>query len=143
MVAKFIHIVLSLSILLSTTGLTLAKHYCQGEMQAVGVLSKASCCEKNEKAPCFNSDKSCGSHQDGDEDDGCCNSQPKYYKLSQDEQVQNVDFHQLKNPALLSAIFVVFNVHLPIEKAAKANYQTYRPPIVCDDILIRLQTFLC
>lgn len=140
MAAKFLHIILSLSVFLSTTGFTLSEHFCQNESQGIGAFSKMGGCQ-SEKAPCQQTENSCGSH-DG-EDNGCCNNSSEYFQSDQDKQVQSFEFKQLKNPVLLATIFVVFNIQLPSFETSQVKFLTYKPPIVCDDILVLLQTFLC
>ena len=139
--AKFLHIILALLVLLSTTGFTLSEHFCQSELQAVSVFPKAEGCQ-SEKAPCRSTKKSCSSHDEGD-CNGCCNNSSKYFQSDQDKQTHSFEFKQLKNPVLLATIFVVFNIQLPSFETAKVNFLTYKPPIVCDDIQVLLQTFLC
>lgn len=140
MAAKFLHIILSLSVFLSTTGFTMSEHFCQNESQGIGVFSKMEGCQ-SEKAPCRHAENSCGSHDE--EDNGCCNNSSEYFQSDQDKQVQSFEFKHLKNSVFLATIFVVFNIQLPSVETAKANFLTYKPPIVCDDILVLLQTFLC
>ena len=140
MAVKFLHIVLSFSVLLSTTGFTLSEHVCQSELQSVRVFSKTKGCH-SETAPCQRSGNCCSS-KDG-MDKNCCDSNSEYFQSDQDKQAQSFEFKQLKNPVLLAAIFVVFNIQLPSFETAQVNYLTYKPPIVCDDILVLLQTFLC
>lgn len=140
MAAKFLHIILALSVLFSTTGFTLSKHFCQKELQDVSLFAKAKNCQYSKKAPCQSASHHCGQHQDED-DNGCCNDTVKYYKLDQEKQAQSFKFKPLKAPVLLAAVLVVFNIALPADNTHFLTYQTYRPPIVCDDFQSMLQTF--
>ncbi|MBI5915562.1 MAG: hypothetical protein HY842_09310 [Bacteroidetes bacterium] len=140
MLVKALHIILSLSVLFSTTGFTLNKHFCQRELQSVGVFVQTESCQHSEKAPCHSASQSCGSHQDKEEN-GCCNNTAKYYKLDQDKQVPSIGFDLLKKPALFAAILVVFQVGFPSAEAYFSTYQIYKPPIVCHDFQSMLQTY--
>ena len=140
MAAKFLHIILALSVLFSTTGFTLRKHFCQEELQDVSLFAKAESCQLSQTAPCQGASHHCGSHSDKD-DNGCCNNTAKYYKLDQEKQAQSFEFKSLKAPVLLAAVLVVFNIQLPADEAQFLTYQTYKPPIVCHDFQSMLQTF--
>lgn len=140
MATKFLNIILALSVLFSTTGFTLSKHFCQSKLQDVGIFTHAESCNHSKKAPCHSASQSCESHQDK-EDNGCCSNSAKYYKLDQDKQVQSVEFDLLKNPALFAAILVVFQVEFLSAEAYFSTYQIYKPPIVCDDFQSMLQTY--
>lgn len=140
MAAKFLHIILALSVLFSTTGFTLSKHFCQKELQDVSLFAKAENCQHAKTPPCQSASHHCGSHS-GEDDDGCCHNTAKYYKLDQEKQAQSLEFKPLKAPVLLAAVLVIFNIELPVDKTQFLTYQTYKPPIVCDDFQSMLQTF--
>lgn len=140
MAAKFLHIILALSVLFSTTGFTLSKHFCQEELQDMSMFAKAENCQHSQTAPCQTGSHHCDSHGDK-EHKGCCNNTAKYYKLDQEKQAQSFEYKSLKVPVLLAAVLVVFNIELPADDNYFLTYQTYKPPIVCDDFQSMLQTF--
>lgn len=127
--------------LLSTTGFTLSEHVCQNELQEFHLFG-GGCCSAMADSPCQHDGKQ-GCSEEGEDGKNCCDSHAQYFKSDTEKQTQTVELKQLKNPVLLSAIFVVFNIKLPSFETAQVNFLTYKPPIVCTDILILLQTFLC
>jgi hypothetical protein len=134
MATNFLHIILLLSVLLSTTGLRVSEHFCQKEKQASSIFQLKSCCAKD--APCQNICE----QEDGK---NCCETHAEYFQSDQDKQVQNFEFKQLKQPEIIAALLVVFDIKLPVLENAPAKFSTYRPPIVRRDILTLFQTFLC
>lgn len=140
MPVKLFHIILALSVLYSTTGFTLSKHFCQKELQDVSMFGKAENCQHSKEAPCQSGSHPCGQHPD-EGDNGCCHNTAEYYKLDQEKQTQSFEFKPLKAPALLAAVLVIFHIALPVDNTDVLAWQTYRPPIVCDDYQAMLQTF--
>lgn len=141
MAAKVLHILLALSVVFSTTGFTLSKHFCQEEVQHVRMFVKAESCQHNKTAaPCQTGRPHCDSHGDIDHK-GCCTNTFNYYKLDQDKEAQSFQYKSLKVRVLLATVLVVFNIELPADDLHFLAYQTYKPPIVCDDFQSMLQTF--
>jgi len=83
---------------------------------------------------------SCNSHHC---DKDCCQNIAKYYKLDESKQVKNMSAELLKKPALVYALFVVYNYSFPTNEVINLQFNSYKPPIVQDDILVLFQTFLC
>lgn len=138
MIAKLIHITLAAMVLFSTTGLTLSKHFCQNELQGIGVFTQAKGCHHSEHAPCQS--KHCDSHPEKEEEGGCCKKIAKYYKLDQDQQVHVLELDLVKKPFV--AIVVPRHLEQPVLKQGfPATYQSYKPPIVCPDFQSVLQTY--
>lgn len=133
MVVRLFHIILSLTVLLSTTGLTLSEHHCKKEMESAKAAAQSEGTAQ-EGVTCSG---------DGGCEKGCCSNDYEYFQSDQDKQVQNFEFKQLKQPELLATILVVFNIQLPFSNTAQSDFETYRPPIVRKDILTLFQTFLC
>lgn len=130
---KTFHIIISLAVLFSTTGLMLGEHFCKKEMQ----MAEAAALAKNDApAKAF-----CGKEGGGCEK-GCCSTEYEYFQSEQDKQVQNFEFKQLKQPEFLATLLIIFDIELPVFEAASANHLTYRPPIAHQDILPLFQTFL-
>ena len=133
MTAKIFHIILSLSVLLSTTGIRLGKHFCKNEMQAVEVLAKTKACCKGKAT--------CGSESGGCDKD-CCSHEYEYFQSDQNKLVQSVDLPTLNKSALMATLSLVFAIEVPSTDNNTLHFQTYRPPIVQQDIPVLLQTFL-
>ena len=93
-----------------------------------------------EDESCSAEKHSCGNHSEND--GNCCDNEKDYYKLDQDQQVQTLQIDLLKNPVLLSAIFVALNIDFPSIAKQNRYFLDYKPPIVSNDIQALLQTFL-
>lgn len=142
MAVRLINIILALAVLFSSTGFTVNKHYCQGELKDLALFVHAqSCHKKNMHQSCSTDKDSCTGH-DHEKDNNCCDDDTDYHKLDQNQQIESFQLELLKNPVLLSTIFVILNIELPSVDANTLHQTTYQPPIVCEDIPVLLQTFL-
>jgi hypothetical protein len=134
MMAKIFHILLAMSVLFSTTGILMGKHFCKQEMQTEKVLVKTkSCCQSN--------NATCGSENSGCDKD-CCSHEYEYFQSNQDKLVQNADLPSLNKPAFLATLLLVFDIEIPSIDRNTQHFKAYRPPIVERDISVLLQTFL-
>lgn len=140
MAAKFLHITLALSVLFSTTGFTLSKHYCQEKLQKVSLFANGESCCHSETSPCQTGSRHCEGLGDKDHK-GCCNNTAEYFKLDQEKQARSFEYKPLKVPVLFAAVLVVYYIGLQAGDIHFPTHQTFKPPIVCDDFQSRLQTF--
>ena len=83
----------------------------------------------------------CGSEAGGCDKD-CCSHEFEYFQSDQDKLVQNLNLPGLHKPALLAAVWLIFESELPTFYQQAVLYQTYRPPIVKRDIPVLFQAFL-
>ncbi|MEZ4932949.1 MAG: hypothetical protein R2788_12630 [Saprospiraceae bacterium] len=105
MTARILHIILAISVLFSTTGILMGKHFCKQERQTEKVLAKTkSCCQSN--------NATCGSENNGCDKD-CCSHEYEYFQSDQDKSVQNADLLSLNKPAFLSTLLLVFDIEIP------------------------------
>lgn len=133
---RIISIVLSSLILLSSSGLAYAKHYCGNiEMVSKVTLGEAhlSCGMVMDTSPCG----------DEHEDEGhfCCSN--KYLKISTDDQYAKVAFDfdfNIQWFATLVEIYVSKQLDVPTEPIAVYKY--YRPPPLEKDFQVLFETFL-
>ncbi|MEO1261844.1 MAG: hypothetical protein AAFZ15_23780 [Bacteroidota bacterium] len=128
--AQFIHIILAVSVLFSTTGILLGEHHCQKELRAVQDLTDSSSVEGR---------ATCG--PDGCEK-GCCSTDYEYFQSDQDKYQQTLDLPAFSQNVLLATIFSIHRAALPAVDKNTLHYLKYRPPIVAPDISVLLQTFL-
>ncbi len=73
---RFIHIIVAALLLISTTGFTISKHYCGGELVEVAIDAPTHGCSDME-------------------DDDCCKDESEFYQLTDefsDSQILNIDF---------------------------------------------------
>jgi len=124
MLRKVVHIVLSLTLLVSTTGFTITKHYCGDKVESVGVDSiPESCCEMG----------------------GCCHNESTHYQVEDDFSITVIDNH-IQVPTtdiLFSTVFVclqqeIFAPGFTIFSAAESP-----PPLKTQVTLSLIQAYLC
>lgn len=126
MIRQFVHITLSMILLLSTTGVAISKHYCGGELSKVEVgHEKIHCCDQPDDMP-----------------DDCCHDEQLTFLLEQDFQLSAFQFdcHLLAVTAFLpyldlSALFVE-------QEAYETEFKPYLSPPIAQDIPVLLQSFL-
>ena len=132
----FISILMSFMLLLSSSGLTYAQHYC-GEYKVMEKITLGkehlSCGMKMEVSPC----------EDGDvEEHGCCENE--YTDLDIDDNFAKASFELQINPNFILAFVPVFV--FPFETSYKDFpdfFKDYSPPPLGNvDIQVRYQTFL-
>lgn len=134
MTAKILHIILALSVLFSTTGILMGKHFCKKEMQTEKVLAKSkSCCQSN-NSTCSSAESGC--------DKDCCSNEYEYFQSDQVKLAQSIDLPTLNKPALVATLLLVFDFEIPTYDNNTLQLLSYRPPIVERDIPVLLQTFL-
>ena len=142
MITRVLNIILATVVLFSSTGFIVSNHYCQNELKGTSLFIPVEGCDDMPVKTSCSSDKNSCSNHTGD-DGNCCDNERTYYKLDQDQQVQTFELNNLlKNPVLLSVIFVALNIDFPTVDKQTRHFLTYKPPIVSKDIPLLLQTFL-
>lgn len=137
---KVLHIILSLAVFFSTTGLTLGHHFCQNEKAGTAVFGISGACHKSTHQAC-----AAGGHCTSEKEDGknCCHNETQYFQQDLAKQSQFSGLDLLKKPALVAGLQAIFQYQAPASKFHFSTWQNYKPPIVCKDIPLWLQTFLC
>ena len=125
MLKNLTHIILSFVLLVSTTGVTISKHYCCDRLISVSFYSEAD--------PCC------------DDEGGCCDNKTETYQVEDDftaaeyqiiEQVE--DFKVLYTIVLLQFFFEpISDSYIDIETPESP------PPPTQQEFLSRIQTYLC
>jgi len=92
MIKKASHIILSMLLLLSTTGLAISKHYCGGELISTSLFVEAdSCCDS----------------------DDCCKNETEVFQLDEDFSVSTaLELPESVQIDLLAVSLVVFNLSI-------------------------------
>jgi len=117
-------------ILLSTTGVTLHKHYCMGSVKDVTVFENFRSCMA---AMGFEEDEACPT--------GCCKD------VSQELKVDNLaktvfNFYSTPDLSLISIVFYeLFDIN-PGDHNSQTAYLNYKPPLIDHDIQLLVQSFL-
>lgn len=132
---KIISFILSLLLLLSSTGITYAAHYC-GDFK---MMEEISIGQQHLSCGMVMEDTSCDDGQQEDHD--CCDNQ--YTSITTDDNFAKASFDlQLPStfvPAFI-AVFVLDEVVLFQEKTPE--YSEYNPPPLIKDIPVLYETFL-
>ncbi|MBK7407506.1 MAG: hypothetical protein IPL49_14305 [Saprospirales bacterium] len=140
MLSKILHTILALSVFFSTTGFTLSRHYCRNQLQGIGFFAPPTQCEHVKKMPCCKGHNGCAMHQEKDKK-GCCHNSITHFKLDQDKQILPIGFKLLKKPVGPIEMLVVPFSSLSASGSHLPFYQLFKPPIVCSDFQVLLQTF--
>lgn len=123
MLKKFSHIILSMLLLLSTTGVAISKHYCSGNLVSVAFFSTAqACCD----------------------DDNCCQSESQFFQLDDDFSI--TPYSQTTQAAQFQLFaFAMLSLHdLVLESQDAAPFYEAdlpRPPKI-QIVLSKKQTYL-
>lgn len=131
---KVISIALSILMLLSSTGITYAKHFC-GENE---VISEITFGEKHLSCGMAMEANSCGDEKQ--EDHKCCKN--KYEQVNTDDHFAKASFDvQLDVPFITSFVAVFVLQQMPFNSQVQTNYTDYHPPIPDKDFTVLYQVF--
>ena len=120
--------------LLSSTGITYAKHFC-GDFE---VLSEITLGEKHLSCGMNMEANSCGDEKQ--EDHKCCKN--KYEKVNTDDHFAKASFDvQLDLPFIASFVAVFVLQQVTFTSQTQTNYTDYHPPPLDEDITVLYQVF--
>jgi len=125
MFRKITHIVLTIYLLVSTTGITFSIHYCGDKYVTTSINKEAqSCCNKK---------------------DGCCKNKTIHLN-STDNYLNSIEGNNIRIvelDTLFPAIFPLVFKASPLSHGALETYTDTSPPIPINTFLSLLQTYLC
>lgn len=129
MLRTLAHIFLAALILFSSTGITMHKHYCLGELKSVSLYQKADTCN-----PDTDTAENCPFH--------CCDDEVEQYK-SDDFGKASFEF-KTASVSTLIAILSYFHIDFDQDRFLRAyhTYTDYSPPLIDQDIPVMVQSFL-
>lgn len=119
-------------VLLSSSNFMIGIHFCSGEIQNVGFLTKAEVCEKEQSTP------PCHRHMTAP----CCEDETIIHK---GEELKNSISHlHIPAPAAMDVAMlqVVIAEVIPAAPVLRTSRYLYDPPLRWDDITISNQVFL-
>lgn len=137
MAARILHILLAMLTLVSSTGIVLNKHFCQGEFKNAALWVKPQACHGSSKMP------ACPHHQHGDEDNGCCSNFADYLKLKQDQQTTSLDLQLPAPSAPVAVAFVVPTELHPTTTQLWPDFLSFKPPIKGPSLWLKHANFRC
>ena len=145
MIQKTLHIALIFTVLLSSMGFVIQKHFCQNELKGVSVFVKATSCHKNAadetSCPMHGSEKH--NHDDNQKKKGCCDDKAELVKLDQEFQTESFQIQLQNDPIFLGIISLALRLTSLEEDTSLPHFLNYKPPLLVCDFTVSLQTFLC
>lgn len=150
MLKKAIHITLVLLILGTSMGLTINKHYCQNQLKGIAVFFQPPNCHdliqgqktkgcKHHQTPKTTTCK----HSKKEDAKGCCSNESEYVHL--EENLINPSISQDISPNFewTAILHFALNESYCSYNHTNVKFQYYSPPLLCRDITLLVQSFLC
>lgn len=142
MLQKAIHIILSVLVFISSTGLVIDAHYCRGELKSIALFAEATPCyqqQEGKKVCPFHAKKS--EHEEGEK--GCCKDKTQLLKVDDDQLPTSFQIAELEPPVFNAYFFIPQAVDINNPLQATVHYLNYKPPLIVSDRCVQLQRFLC
>ncbi len=117
-------------LIVASSGLTLNKHYCMGELRSVAIHKHAPNCYEL-------------IGEDGDMEMDCCENTSDLYQVDDEQQLTKLSV-DLKPDLKLVASVTFFLLDLAIIDAPsnQSEYLNYKPPLIAQDVPVLVQSFL-
>ena len=145
-IIKHIAVIMSLVMFVSTVGIAVDFHFCQGDLQNISFFKKSktcheivkqSHCKKHTKPPCHQSE-----NDSFNKKKGCCDSESVVIQFDTEFSVPSIiDFNFNKSFLAVNSGTTLFEEPLGEFYQAK-DYKTYKPPSRDFDHIILFQSFL-
>ncbi len=146
MLFRACHIILCLIILISSTGLSINHHYCQGQIKSAALLVKANACgpagDRTAQSEPFCPVEGMATLGKG----RCCYDLSSFIKqlILKDSSSDGITAISPSKPQVLPLVLAFWETGVLHHRPVKINSSTfYRPPVLSRDLTIVLQTFLC
>ena len=135
---------MSCLMLVSSTGISMDLHYCQGNLMGASFVGKAkSCQDKEASLACHKKKKSCQHSKEElsqSEKDACC--QNRTVQVEADETDKNITSFSPTDRQEFESVFVgIKGVTLIVNLSSKYSPQKYRPPPLTRNLPVLLQVF--
>ncbi|MGB0930466.1 MAG: HYC_CC_PP family protein [Chitinophagales bacterium] len=149
MFKKAIHIILALLIIGTSMGLTINKHYCQNQLKGIAVFFQPPNCHdllqsqktsgcKHHQAP-----KATCKHAEKGDSKGCCSNESEYVHLEENLISPSISQDIAPDFEWTAILHFPFNYTFISFNHTNVKYQHYSPPLLCRDITLLVQSFLC
>jgi hypothetical protein len=131
MILRSFHIIIALTLLLSTSGVTVTAYFCKDNLSGLSLLAPKEC-SSTTKACCAKAE----------DKKKCCTSDSKFFKIDLDQQLAKIfDYTDVD---LDEPIALVTHIDLEEPVAEKVNNLVlYRPPPLVEDLTTLFQVYLC
>ena len=140
MIKRFIHITLTVSVLLSAGGFWTNNHFCKNELTKSSFFAILGSCCSSEASACSTEKISCSSEE---HDDNCCNNILSFHKLDLDQLLVKTEFKSIEQLVSFNSNFPSDKIQFSISDRKNLKHYKYDPPLIVLDFQVRLQTFLC
>ena len=123
---------LVLLVLVSSSNFMIGIHFCSGDIQNIGFLTKADVCEKEQKQP------PCHQHLTAP----CCDDETIVHES--DELKASPSYTQIASAPVMeiAELEVLISEIIPSEPFSRSPYHLYDPPLPTQEITIANQVFL-
>ena len=121
---KISNVLLALLLLVTTTGVTLNKHYCMGRLVSVAVYVDADPCDNGMEDPM-----------------PCCQDIQEELRIEEIAET-SFDFESHTSSYLLAVIANASTEALTFAKVTPTSFHNYRPPLPDRDVLVLHQVFI-
>lgn len=141
MLQRVLHIGVLLSLLLSTVGIPLSRHYCKQELKRTAIYAKAKSCHQSKKPVCPRHP------QKGEQlsKKGCCQTDFDFLKLDTDWNFQLASSFERSPEQAIKVLFptsFISDIRLSIFDLA-STFRLYKPPPQLLDRQLAFNIFLC
>ena len=128
---KISSVLLAALMLVATTGVSIHKHYCMGQLRSVAIHTHAPNCFEL-------------AGQESESDMDCCENTSQVYQVDDEQQQQLTKIDLAGKYHLISAFLVVTVRELMLENGSEKQnrYLNYKPPLIAQDIPVTVQSFL-
>ncbi len=142
MIQKGIHIILTLFVLLSSTGLVVNRHFCQNELKDQRLFLQAHTCHpKMMEVPCPVHGTMLVESPAHGQGKGCCQNESEV--ITSDVELQTPPVELQISPVLWVMVFAPFTWEAILAEVPTPQYLHYKPPLLVCDSIVSLQTFRC
>lgn len=126
------------SVLLSSTGLVVNKHFCLDQLQSISFFAAAESCSMG-----MDGERQCPPAHIQIKKKSCCEDQSEYFKLVEEVTPNNQELDIVKVNIEYSSVLLNQSANSSANRVADVEYALYKPPLTVCDITISIQTFLC
>lgn len=143
---KISAILLTTLILISSIGISLDMHYCQGQLKSIAFLGQAKSCHTAKKMQNCHHKKDTSSknkltNKNDNSKDNCCQNE-KLVITKSDFNTTNPQFVSFNNHQLtFITSFVISFICNYNQSINQSHYSKYIPPLPHNDVIILFQTF--
>jgi len=132
MMRSSLHIIIAITLLLSTTGVSITAFYCHDNLTGISIINQDVNCIKSDTKVCCKNAK---------DDKNCCTSSTEFVQNDFDKFFNNpVDFDTHED---IQAVVTISQYIVERSISQKLVINHYRPPPLFKDLNILYQSFLC